>query len=175
MTYFQINDITLTVPPTAISVHKENLEYNYKTLRTRVSTKVASGNGILHGQIGLVFPPQEILQLHRLVCQIKNNPFVYIDNAYLMQSIGRSEGPSYFTVVGLNISNHPSAPNTFIAELDIRYFNEKPYDRDLGFRRNLSLLKIDNDKYELPFNMDSSGTAPEPLVIKLKQKVSLTY
>lgn len=174
MTYFQINDITLTVPPTAISVHKENLEYNYKTLRTRVSTKVASGNGVLHGQIGLVFPPESILELHRLVCQIKNNPFVYINNSYLEESIGRFNEPAYFTVVGLNISNHPSAPNTFIAELDIRYFNEKPYDRNLGFRKNLSLLKIDNDKYELPFNMDSSGTAPEPLIVKLEKPEVIT-
>jgi hypothetical protein len=167
--YFQINDIELTVPPTAISVHKENLEYSYKTLRTRVSTKVASGNGILHAQIGLVFAPEGILELHRLVCQIKNNPFVFIRNDYLAQCLGNTSDMGYFTVVGLNISNHPSAPDSFIAELDVRYFNEKPYETNLGFRSDLSLLKISNTEYELPFNIDSNNQTSGAIVVSLKE------
>ena len=42
---FVINDIALLVPPTAISVQKEDLTFTWRTLRTRSSTKVPTGHG----------------------------------------------------------------------------------------------------------------------------------
>ena len=51
---FWINDIPLFVPPTNISIHKEGLNYSVKSLRTKSSVKMASGNGIYHLQINLV-------------------------------------------------------------------------------------------------------------------------
>ena len=79
---FTINDMDLYVPPTAISVHKENLEYSFKTLRNKISTKVASGNGTIHIQIDLLFSYNHLLELHRLICQIRNIPLVYIKNNF---------------------------------------------------------------------------------------------
>ena len=44
---FWINDIKLFVPPTSISIHKEGLNYSVKSLRTKSSVKMASGNGVV--------------------------------------------------------------------------------------------------------------------------------
>ena len=75
---FVINDIELHIPPTAISIHKEGLEYAWKTLRSKVSTKIASGNGTYHAQVNITFAPDSLILLHRLISQIRNNPFVAI-------------------------------------------------------------------------------------------------
>ena len=45
---FIINDIELVVPPTNIIVNKEDMYWNWKTLRTNVSTKISSGQGFCH-------------------------------------------------------------------------------------------------------------------------------
>lgn len=140
---FQINDIDFIVPPTSISVHKEGLNYSVKSLRTKSSVKIASGNGIYHAQVNLTIPPQEFLSLHRLICQIKNNPFVYIKNSFLKDSLEHEEIKNsknrhlFFTLMGLNINNHPGAPGSFIVELDLRYFNNKPYIENLGFNSDI--------------------------------------
>lgn len=139
---FQINDVFFTVPPTNISVHKEGLNYSVKSLRTKSSVKVASGNGIYHAQVTIVVPPKDLLRLHRIICQIKNNPFVYINNAFLKDSLDAEEEGSgrnfslFFTAMGLNINNHPSSPGSFIVELDLRYFNNKPYIENLRFKND---------------------------------------
>ena len=134
---FVINDIALYVPPTSIYIHKEGLDYSVKTLRTKASTKILSGNGVLHAQISLVFPADGILQLHRLICQIKNNPFVMVQNEFISSSFANKTTAIFFTVMGFNISNHPSSPGAFNCELDLRYFNYKVYQEDLGFKEDL--------------------------------------
>lgn len=134
---FVINDIALYVPPTNIYIHKEGLDYSVKTLRTKASTKILSGNGVLHAQISLVFPADGMLQLHRLVCQIKNNPFVMVQNEFISSSFANKANSIFFTVMGFNISNHPSSPGAFNCELDLRYFNYKIYQEDLGFKEDL--------------------------------------
>ena len=87
---FVINDIPLHVPPTAISVHKEGLEYSWKTLRSKVSTKVLSGNGVFHAQVNITFAPDSLILLHRLIVQVRNNPFVMVRNDFLDASISVS-------------------------------------------------------------------------------------
>jgi hypothetical protein len=136
---FWINDIGLFIPPTSISIHKEGLNYSIKSLRTKSSVKMASGNGVYHIQINMVFPPDALLQLHRLICQVKNNPFVFIENDFIKDSLevdplNRSANHVYATMMGLNVTNHPASPGTFTVELDLRYFNEKVYSENLGFK-----------------------------------------
>ena len=140
---FWINDIGLFVPPTSISVHKEGLNYSIKSLRTKSSVKIASGNGIYHIQLNLVFPPDSIIQLHRLICQVKNNPFLYIENDFIKDTLDIPEETIKLinnrlmtTMMGLNITNNPSSPGTFNVELDLRLFNNKPYFRNLGFKKD---------------------------------------
>jgi hypothetical protein len=146
---FWINDIGLFVPPTSISMHKEGLNYSIKSLRTRVSTKVLSGNGIYHAQINLTFPPDGLVQLHRLICQIKNNPFVFIKNSWIQKTIDNTKSNGdvfYFTVMGLNIINHPSSIGSYNVELDLRYFNEKVYDANLRYVEDWGYDLVKNDQ-----------------------------
>jgi hypothetical protein len=137
---FRINDIELHVPPTAISIHKEGLEYSWKTLRSKVSTKIPSGNGTFHVQVSITFPADSLILLHRLIAQVRNNPFVPIENNFISQSISISNSiinqANFFTVFGLNISNHPSSPGAFVVELDLRYFNHKPYGNSLLYKKD---------------------------------------
>ena len=133
----EINDIKLYIDPTAISVHKENLEYSFKTLRSKGSTKVASGNGAFHVQMNITFSEEMLLQLHRLIVQIRNIPFIYIRNDFIQQSLSipiNNTGGNYFTVFGCSVSNHPSSPYSFICQLDLRYFNTNAYSNNLKYK-----------------------------------------
>ena len=84
---FYINDIGLPIDPLNMQVYKEGLSYSYKTLRSKSSAKIVSGNGVLHLSLTLVFDEESILHLHRLVCQLKNSPFVQIKNAFIARSL----------------------------------------------------------------------------------------
>ena len=133
---FIINDIKLYVDPTAISIHKENLEYSFRTLRSKGSTKVASGNGAFHVQVNITFSPEMVIQLHRLITQIRNIPFIYIENKFIQDSMGiplSNDGGKFFTVFGCSVNNHPSSPFSFVCQLDLRYFNTKPYSNNIKY------------------------------------------
>jgi hypothetical protein len=154
---FIINDIELHVPPTAISVHKEGLHYSMKALRTKVTTKILSGSGVYHAQVKITFPQDSLVLLHRLICEVKNSPFISVKNKFISDSMGRNlpgmpdtqRRVESFTVMGLQITNHPSSPNAFLCELDLRLFNHKPYTRYFGYRKEF-LDKIDGKYYAHP-------------------------
>lgn len=147
-TNFVINDIELFVDPTSISIHKENLEYSYKTLRSKGSTKVASGNGALHLQLNLIFSPEMIIQLHRLICQIRNIPFVYIKNEFIERSIGlgTQTNSCHFTVFGFALNNHQSSPGSFVCQIDLRYFNTQPYSNTVEYLHDYKYISKDGNK-----------------------------
>ena len=160
---FLINDIYFTVPPTSISVHKEGLNYSVKSLRTRSSVKVASGNGIYHAQVNLTIAPQDFLSLHRLICQVKNNPFVCVSNGFLKDSLDINSDDLFFTVMGVNVNNHPSSPGAFIVELDFRHFNNSPYIEELGFKDDVKYGHFD-------IGFGSTGGQVPKAFIATKQK-----
>ena len=173
-TRFQINDINFVVPPTSISVYKEGLNYSVKSLRTKSSVKIASGNGVYHAQVNLTIPPKELLALHRLICQVKNNPFICIKNNFLKESLetkeqyeSNFENYLYFTLMGLNINNHPSSPGAFIVELDLRYFNTKPYMENLSF-----FSDIKGGQFDIGFNLNKVSLSPFIFIIPLEVMIS---
>ena len=43
---FTINDVKLSIDPIQMSVYKEGLQYSWKTLRTKASSKVLNGNSV---------------------------------------------------------------------------------------------------------------------------------
>ena len=137
---FWINDVGLFIPPSSISVHKEGLSYSTKTLRTRTSTKISTGNGVMHIQVGATFGPDSLLQMHRIITQVRNNPFVYVENSFIQKSIDpiKNNRNVHCTVIGLAITNHPSAPMTFNMELDLRLFNTKSYTPNLLYNQEVS-------------------------------------
>lgn len=158
---FYINDVGLFVDPTSISIHKEGMTYSSKTLRTNSSVKFSSGNGIYHVQLSLVFPPDSLIQLHRIICQIKNNPFVYIENDFIKDSIDpisnreNQNKSAFFTCMGINVINHPSSPGSLLAEMDLRLFNEKAYSPQLNFKldETQKIINSENQLEEISFNL----------------------
>jgi len=137
---FVINDIELPIAPLNIAIQKEDLVYKYKTLRTNTTTKVGSGRGVYNLQLSLIFPQEMLLMLHRLVIQIKNCPFVYIKNNYItsaLKGLSFDNINVFFTVTNFHIRTSEKSPNTFIVNMDLRFFNYKPYAGNLIFKKDL--------------------------------------
>lgn len=127
---FIINDIALEVPPTHISIRKEDMVWQWKTLRTNASTKIPSGRGVVQVSVRLIFVPNDFLVMHRLIVEFKHSPFCFIENALIRESIV----PDWlhtqmmaFTMTGLNVQNLTGSPGTFVVDLDLRWFNYAPY------------------------------------------------
>lgn len=135
---FRINDIDLVIPPTQISVRKEDLAWSWKTLRTKSSTKIPSGHGMIQASITIYFTPDLLLDLHRLVVEFRQSPFCWVSNDFLRQTIV----PHWdlwqalaFTMTSISVSPMRGHPGTFVCELDLRWFNYAPYMFNYLFRR----------------------------------------
>jgi murein DD-endopeptidase MepM/ murein hydrolase activator NlpD len=134
---FVINDIELIIPPTQISVRKENLHWSWKTLRTNVSTKIPSGNAVNQINVSMIFTPDLILHLHRLIVQFKHSPFCNIQSKFIRHSIC-PEWPEWqemaFTMNSLNVTNMPGYPGSFMVQLEMRWFNYFCYTPNFLYR-----------------------------------------
>ncbi len=134
---FVINDIELIIPPTQIVVKKENLHWSWKTLRSKISTKIASGNAINYIGVTIAFTPDLILHLHRLITQFKQSPFCYVRNKFIRQAIA-GDWPVYqnmaFTMTSLNVSNMPGFPGSFIVQIEMKYFDYRTYTPNFLFK-----------------------------------------
>ena len=126
MENFTINDVTLEIDPVQISVYKEGLTYSWKTLRTKASSKITSGNGVFHLKLNLIFKKDMFLSLHRLICQMRNSPFVQIENELVKQAVS-TKGSVFFTANSVQIIPRSDSPYTVDVELDLRYFNHHIY------------------------------------------------
>lgn len=150
---FVINDIELIIPPTQITVKKENMHWNWKTLRTKVATKIASGSSSNYVGLTIVFTPDLLLSLHRLIVQFKSSPFCYVENNFLRQSLC-GELPVYqnmaFTMVNFNVSNMPGYPGTFIVQLEMKWFDYRSYTPNFLFKDEWQTLplRISSDSTE---------------------------
>ena len=135
---FVINDVVLEIPPTAISIQNEDLVWQWKTLRTKSSTKIPSGRGMCQVTLNIVFTPALLLHLHRLVVQFNHSPFCWVENRLLRESLA-SHWPAFknmaFTMTGLHINNLPGHPGSFNVQIDLRWFNYAPYGANYLFRR----------------------------------------
>ena len=136
---FVINDVVLEIPPTAISIQNEDLVWQWKTLRTKSSTKIPSGRGMCQVTLNVVFTPTLLLHLHRLVVQFNHSPFCWIENRLLRESLA-PHWPAFknmaFTMTGLHINNLPGHPGSFNVQIDLRWFNYAPYGANYLFRRD---------------------------------------
>jgi len=134
---FVINDIDLYIPPQHISVRKEDLEWKWKTLRSKASTKIPSGHGMAQVSVKMTFTPELILDLHRLIVQFRHSPFCYVDSEYLRHAMV-PHWPQFqqmaFTMSSLHVEPMPKAPNTYVVQLDLRWFNYFPYSINYLFR-----------------------------------------
>ena len=147
---FVLNDIALVVPPTQISIQKEDLIYKWRTLRTKTTTRSPSGQGQVTAHVTILFPENQLLALHRLIVQFKHSPFCYIENRYLRESIV-PEWPTHqnmaFTITNLSIRPMPNSSDTWQVELDLLWFNYFPYMFNFLYREEWQTNYIDNFNY----------------------------
>jgi hypothetical protein len=134
---FVINDISLTIPPTSISVRKEDLTYQWRTLRTKSATKIPTGHGQVVVHVSIPFTSTQFLSLHRLITQFRHSPFCYIENRYIRESIvpgwGKQQNMA-FTMTNIHLSPYPGSSDTWMVELDLIWFNYFPYMHNYLFR-----------------------------------------
>jgi hypothetical protein len=134
---FVINDIALVVPPTSITVQKEDLTYSWRTLRTRTATKIPTGHGTVNAGVSIVFTNDHLVDLHRLVLQIRSSPFCYVENRYLRESICPEMPLSQnmaFCVDAVQLTPLPGASDAWILQLSMTWFNYAPFTPNFLFR-----------------------------------------
>ncbi len=136
---FVINDIDLVVPPQHIAVQKEDLVYHWKTLRTKTSTKIPTGRGQVHIAVTIPFTERSMLSLHRLIVQFKHSPFCFIENRYLRESLV-PHWPDHqnmaFTMTSLNVTLLDGSSDTWVAQLDLMWFEYSPYAHNWLYRED---------------------------------------
>jgi len=136
---FAINDINLVVPPSQITISKEDLVYRWRTLRTNSSTKIPTGHGRVDVHMTIYFTQRQLFALQRLIVQFKHSPFCYVDNRFLRESIVPA-WPTWqnmaFTMTGLGISPMPGSSDTWVVELDMVWFNYFPYAHNWLYRKD---------------------------------------
>jgi len=161
---FQINDIELHIPPTNISIRKEDMLWQWKTLRSSTSTKIPSGHGMCQVSIQVVFTPDLLLHLHRLIVQFKHSPFCYVENRLIRDSIV-PHWPVYqhmaFTMTSLNVTPMRGHPGTFLCDIDLRWFNYFPYSFNWLYRDEWQSVPIIN-----PSTGEASGNSASSVSIK---------
>ena len=125
---FTINDVEVSIDPLKISIFKEGLNYSWKTLRTKSSSKISNGNSIFHLKLSMIFTKSMFLEMHRLICQMRNSPLVQITNPLISESVGTAANkPTFFSVSSLQIIPRSDSPYTVDLELDLKFFNQKKY------------------------------------------------
>jgi len=148
---FIINDIALNIPPTNINISKEDVYWNWKTLRSSKSTKVPSGQGFCQVTVNIIFTPDLLLHLHRLIVEIRNSPFISVQNNFIKDAIDPSLSPEKgdnifqqmaFVVTNFHINEAAGLPGTFIVKLDMKWFNYLPYTPNYLYKKDYYTLPI---------------------------------
>lgn len=136
---FVINDVDLIIPPTSISVQKEDLTYSWKALRTKTTTKIPSGHGQIGVNVSCIFTHEQLLDLHRLIVQFRNSPYVYIENRYLRETIVPHWDITQnmaFVVNAVDVSPVNGTSNCLSMSLSLTWFNYFPYGNNFLFRED---------------------------------------
>jgi hypothetical protein len=153
----EINDIKFSMPskltpPSVIRIDKQHVNYKWQTLRTTASQKVSSGHANTRISMSLYFVGRDAINtgLRRLVATFKTLPFVYIENAFLRSNLlpafsGEGETTDILadnidsmacSLVNMTIRTEENLPNVLVADLDLMWFNYKPYSGGFWFRKS---------------------------------------
>lgn len=136
---FQINDIFFAVGASGISIQKEALSYKFHVLRQNSSSKLPTGHGGCIVNVSIRVPREDVLKLHRLILQVKQNPFVFIENKLLRQEIcpgWDSTRNMAFSVLNLGLESVPGNVGLFDLQLQMQWFNYFPYSAKFWFRED---------------------------------------
>jgi len=142
---FRINDIDLVVPPTDITIQKEDLIHQWRTLRSNASTKIPSGQGQIAVSVVIAFTGGQVLDMHRLIVEFRHSPFCYIENRFLRETISPHWPITQnmaFTMTGLSVAPMQGSSDTWIMQLDLTWFNYAPYVHNWLYRRDWHTVPV---------------------------------
>lgn len=173
-----INDIDLVIPPTNISVNKEDLTYIYRTLRTKVATKVPTGHGRVVVQMSIPFTNGMLLTMHRLIIELRNSPFCYIDNRFIRESIvpdWPATQSMAFTMRSMSIRPLENTVDTWMLDLDFVWFQYAPFMYNFLFREEWQTNFITSERSDIAGKLASFsiGWDLDPKTFKRKHRPSL--
>lgn len=138
---FVINDISLSIPPEYIQIQKEDLQYQWKVLRSRVSTKYNSRHGQNVVHVRIPYKYSDAVELHRLITELSNSPYCSVENLLLRESFVPNWNYSQkmaFSLVDFALSPYPGSSDTFVVELKFVWFNYFPYMHNWLYRKEWS-------------------------------------
>lgn len=143
---FVLNDIDLEIPPTNIQVRKESLTYQWRTLRTSVATKISSGHGNCVASVRIPWLDSQILTIHRFILELKNNPYCFIENQLIRDTLVPHWPTSQnmaFTVLGASLTRMADTSDGWLSELDLQWFNYAPFTPNFLYREDWVTVPID--------------------------------
>ena len=142
---FLINDIDLRVPPTDITIQKEDLIHQWRSLRSNSSTKIPSGQGQIAVSVVIAFTGDQVLDMHRLIVELRHSPFCSIENRFIRESIvPHWPGTQImaFTMTGLSIAPMEGSSDSWIMQLDLTWFNYAPYVHNFLYRKDWHTVPV---------------------------------
>lgn len=173
---FQINDLSLNIPPQKIRVDRQSYNNIYQTLRTQSSIKSKSGFSTIDVYLSIDFTDDipfgssigstnGFRQLKDLISQFRCTPFCYVENSYLRNKIlaGNTSQSMAFALkqIEITVGNNPSDTNVITANLHLCWFNYFPFTRDFSYRQNV--MGITSTK-------DPANSAPWNLLYRAEQE-----
>lgn len=130
---------TELTPPTAIRIDKQNINFKWQTLRTTASQKVTSGHANARITMALYFVGERAINtgLRRLIATFKALPFVFIENKFIRSNLSpNSPTTMACSLVNMTIRTEQNLPDTLVVDLDLQWFNYRPYSAGFWFRKD---------------------------------------
>jgi hypothetical protein len=147
--YFQINDLSFTVPPDQIRINRKSYNNFWQTLRTRSSMKLRSGFSELQISVVINLVESDLSKLTDLVSQVRVVPFVWVENQFLRNSVlAGASGAMVLALQQMEIQKQSGDVDVIQVILNFCWFNYLPYMRDWAFKEDLFLSKPVRDPRE---------------------------
>ena len=158
----EINGIRFPIDPQGISVHEENYNHAFQTLRNRESTKVRSGHGRISITVRAIFTGVSVGYnadndaghslatindtLMPILYSLKKMPLCFIDNEIIRRNLpvisGEDENGNLIGenigafIKMVNIGTVPGMPHAISAEFQFVWYNHRPFAPRLVFRKD---------------------------------------
>jgi hypothetical protein len=137
---FILNNLRLRIPPTAIKITKDSLNYQWQTLRTNTSQKTKSGHSTVTIEFTVPFVSFDDIhtKLKPLIAQLRYMPFCFAENQFLRENLfpqetqsNSAETVNVSTIVlafrAASITARNDTPGTIWVNFQFAYFNYLPY------------------------------------------------
>lgn len=164
-----INDVDLKISPQWISIDEQYLTQQWRTLRSNTSTPMVHGSTKRVIQMAIPFKNVHLLQLHRLLVEFRNSPFVYIENQYIRQQLVPEWNlfqNMMFTLRNATVSPAAGASDVWILQLQLSWFNYLPYNNNWLWRKEWMTKPVRSEdpvlgfvfnRYTIGWSYDDNG------------------